>query len=139
MSLYDKIMGPSLATHEEESQKVGPLAGIPMLGLDALSSAAYGPEAALTILLSVGALGLTYIVPITTIIIVLLAIVYFSYRQTIYAYPDGGGSYTVAKENLGPCLCLITYSTYLLASPQVLEHSFPSFQCYIPIFCRFAL
>jgi amino acid transporter len=101
MSLYEKIMGRELATREEVHQKVGPIAGIPMLGLDALSSAAYGPEAALTVLLSIGALSLNYVIPVTAIIIALLTIVYFSYRQTITAYPDGGGSYTVAKENLG--------------------------------------
>ncbi len=101
MSFIDRIMGARLATHEEVHQKVGPVAGIPMLGLDALSSAAYGPEAALTILLGIGALGASTIVPITAVIIILLAIVYFSYRQTMFAYPDGGGSYTVAKANLG--------------------------------------
>ena len=101
MSFADRIMGARLATHDEAKQKVGPLAGIPMLGLDALSSAAYGPEAALTILLGIGALGARAIVPITAVIILLLGIVYFSYRQTMSAYPDGGGSYTVAKANLG--------------------------------------
>lgn len=74
---------------------------MPIFGLDALGSAAYGPEAALTLLLGLGALGLNYILPITLAIIALLAIVYFSYRQTIPAYPHGGGSYTVASENLG--------------------------------------
>ena len=64
-------------------------------------SAAYGPEAALTLLIPLGAAGLAYIVPITGVILLLLAIVYFSYRQTIDAYPNGGGSYTVASENLG--------------------------------------
>ncbi len=101
MSFTDRIMGARLATHDEVHQKVGPVAGIPMLGLDALSSAAYGPEAALTILLGIGALGASAIVPITALIILLLGIVYFSYRQTMFAYPDGGGSYTVAKANLG--------------------------------------
>ena len=101
MSFIDRIMGARLATHEEVHQKVGPVAGIPMLGLDALSSAAYGPEAALTILLGIGALGASTIVPITAVIIILLGIVYVSYRQTMFAYPDGGGSYTVAKANLG--------------------------------------
>src|ERR1019366_3086883 len=114
MSLYEKIMGPSLATRDEASQKVGPLAGIPMLGLDALSSAAYGPEAALTVLLSIGVLSLNYVVPVTAIIIALLAIVYFSYRQTITAYPDGGGSYTVAKENLGQKFGLMAASSLIL-------------------------
>ncbi|HUK36358.1 MAG TPA: APC family permease [Vicinamibacterales bacterium] len=61
---------------------------------------AYGPEAALTLLLPLGAAGVVYIVPISVSIIVLLGIVYVSYRQTIMAYPHGGGSYTVANENL---------------------------------------
>src|SRR5581483_2623439 len=76
-------------------------AGIPVFGLDALGSAAYGPEAALTLLISLGALSIIYIVPITISIVVLLGIVYLSYRQTIEAYPQGGGSYTVAGQNLG--------------------------------------
>lgn len=77
MSLMERIFGRRLASHEEEVQRVGPLAGIPILGLDALSSSAYGPEAALTLLLPLGALGLLYILPITTVIIGLLVIVYF--------------------------------------------------------------
>ena len=76
-------------------------AGIAVFGLDALSSAAYGPEAALSVLRPLGALGGAYIVPLSLGIIGLLTIVYFSYRQTIEAYPAGGGSFTVARENLG--------------------------------------
>ena len=72
-----------------------------VFGLDALSSAAYGPEAALTLLIPLGGPGLQYVVPISFAIIALLVIVYISYRQTISAYPGGGGSYTVARENLG--------------------------------------
>lgn len=101
MSLTDLIFGKPLASDEEHNQKIGPLAGIPIFGLDALGSAAYGPEAALTVLLPLGAAGLAYIVPITATIIALLAIVYFSYRQTIDAYPSGGGSFIVASDNLG--------------------------------------
>ena len=71
------------------------------MGLDALSSAAYGPEAALSLLIPLGLVGVHYIVPISAAIITLLVIVYFSYRQTIAAYPSGGGSYTVARFNLG--------------------------------------
>jgi amino acid transporter len=77
------------------------MTGVPVFGLDALSSAAYGPEAALTILIPLGLAGVSYIFPLSITIIVLLAIVYFSYRQTIAAYPNGGSSYTVASENLG--------------------------------------
>jgi len=101
MSLFDSLFGKPLATSDERAERIGPLSGIPIFGLDALSSAAYGPEAALTLLIPLGAAGIAHIVPITASIIVLLTIVYFSYRQTIEAYPGGGGSYTVASENLG--------------------------------------
>lgn len=100
-TIADLIFGRRLATDEEGAQQIGPLAGVPVLGLDALSSAAYGPEAALTLLIPLGAMGLAMVVPISAIIILILLVVYFSYRQTIGAYPNGGGSYTVARENLG--------------------------------------
>jgi amino acid transporter len=95
------LFGRPLASSEDEGERITPTQGIPTFGLDALSSAAYGREAALTILLPLGLLGVQYIVPLTFAVIGLLVIVYFSYRQTIAAYPNGGGSYTVAKENLG--------------------------------------
>ncbi len=95
------LFGRPLATSEERAEQIGPLAGIPVFGLDALSSAAYGPEAALTLLIPLGLMGVKYIVPVSTAIVILLVIVYFSYRQTIEAYPRGGGSYTVASQNLG--------------------------------------
>ncbi len=95
------LFGRPLATSEERAEHIGPLAGIPVFGLDALSSAAYGPEAALTLLIPLGLMGVHYIVPVSAAIVVLLFIVFFSYRQTIEAYPHGGGSYTVASENLG--------------------------------------
>lgn len=114
MSLADRVLGRPLASHEEEGQKVGPLMGVPMLGLDALSSAAYGPEATLTLLLPLGAMGLAYVGPITLLILALLTILYFSYRQTIVAYPTGGGSYTVAKENLGTSAGLLAAASLLL-------------------------
>ena len=101
MSLTDVLLGRPLATEEEKAERIGPAKGLPIFGLDALSSAAYGPEAALTLLIPLGMAGVSYIVPISLSIVVLLAIVYFSYRQTIIAYPLGGGSYTVASENLG--------------------------------------
>ena len=101
MRLVDRLLGQPLTSSEEGGQKIGVFAGVPSLGLDGLSSAAYGPEAALTLLLPLGILGLNYIGPITFVILALLTILYFSYRQTITAYPNGGGSYTVAHENLG--------------------------------------
>jgi amino acid transporter len=102
MPILDHLIGKPLAASDERAERIGPLAGIGVFGLDALSSAAYGPEAALTILITLGAAGIHYSVPISAAIIILLIIVYFSYRQTIGAYPGGGGSYTVARENLGP-------------------------------------
>ena len=114
MALIDRLFGPPLATAEEEGQRVGPLAGVPMLGLDALASAAYGPEAALTVLLPLGLLGLAWIGPITAAIIALLIVLYLSYRQTIAAYPAGAGSYTVAKENLGDGPGLLAAAALLL-------------------------
>jgi amino acid transporter len=101
MSFFNLIMGKPLASADERAEQIGPSAGIPIFGLDALSSAAYGPEAALTLLIPLGMMGIAQIVPISFAIIILLAIVYFSYCQTIDAYPHGGGSYTVASENLG--------------------------------------
>ncbi len=101
MSLLDVVIGRPMASKEERAERIGPAAGIPIFGLDALSSAAYGPEAALTLLIPLGAAGVAYILPISISIVVLLAILYLSYRQTISAYPSGGGSYTVARENLG--------------------------------------
>lgn len=100
-SILDILFGRPLSSEEDEAERIGPAAGMPVFGLDALSSAAYGPEAALTILIPLGLAGIGYIVPISGTIIVLLSIVYFSYRQTIAAYPTGGGSYTVATKNLG--------------------------------------
>jgi amino acid transporter len=102
MSIQDRVFGKPLATSEERAEHIGVAAGIPIFGLDALTSAAYGPEAAMALLIPLGAaLGTTYILPIITAILTLLVIVFFSYRQTIAAYPNGGGSYTVATENLG--------------------------------------
>ncbi len=101
MSFLDVLIGKPLPTTDERGEKIGPSSGVSIFGLDALSSAAYGPEAALTLLLPLGLMGVHYIVEITSAIIVLLLIVFASYRQTIDAYPNGGGSYTVATENLG--------------------------------------
>jgi amino acid transporter len=101
MSVIDVLLGRPLPSSEEQHTRLGPMYGIPVFGLDALSSAAYGPEAALTILIALGTAGTGYILPLSLAIILLLTIVYFSYRQTIAEYPQGGGSYIVAQQNLG--------------------------------------
>jgi amino acid transporter len=114
MSFSDILIGRPLANWEEHGEQVGPSAGIPIFGLDALSSAAYGPEAALTLLIPLGLLGVHYILPVITAIVVLLILVYFSYLQTIEAYPQGGGSYTVASENLGPHVGLLAAAALMI-------------------------
>src|SRR5664280_994870 len=101
MSLADSLFGRPLATSEERAEHIGVSAGIPIFGLDALTSAAYGPEVALALLIPLGVAGIAHLIPIVTVVLILLGIVFFSYRQTIAAYPTGGGSYTVASENLG--------------------------------------
>jgi amino acid transporter len=101
MALLDLVLGRRLSSAEDKAERVGSFAGVSVFGLDALSSAAYGPEAALTILIPLGVAGSRLSLPITIAVSTILAIVYFSYRQTISAYPNGAGSYTVAKENLG--------------------------------------
>ena len=114
MSFLDLLLGRPLASDEARAECVGAAAGIPIFGLDALSSAAYGPEAALTLLIPLGAAGVGHIVPVSLSIILLLTIVYFSYRQTIAACPGGGGSYTVASENLGPHAGLLAAAALML-------------------------
>jgi amino acid transporter len=101
MNILDLVVGKPIRTSDERAEQIGPARGVPIFGLDGLSSAAYGPEAALSLLIPLGLVGVRYIVPVSAAIITLLVIVYFSYRQTIAAYPSGGGSYTVARFNLG--------------------------------------
>jgi amino acid transporter len=113
MNIVDLIVGKPLKTSDERAEQIGPATGIPIFGLDALSSAAYGPEAALSLLIPLGLLGVRYIIPISAAIITLLVIVYFSYRQTIAAYPSGGGSYTVARANLGAFAGLLAAAALL--------------------------
>lgn len=101
MQILDLLFGKPLASSEERAEQIGWTSGVGVFGLDALSSAAYGPEAALVLMIPLGMAGEHLILPVMTAIIILLALVFFSYRQTIEAYPHGGGSYTVATENLG--------------------------------------
>jgi amino acid transporter len=114
MSVTDFLFGRPLRSSEEGTERLGAAAGIPVFGLDALSSAAYGPEAALALLIPLSVAGISYIVPITICIVILLTIVYLSYRQTIEAYPQGGGSYTVAGQNLGPFAGLLAATALMI-------------------------
>src|SRR3978361_874327 len=102
MRFFGMLFGKPLASSDAHHEHIGVAAGVPIFGLDGLTSAAYGPEAAMTLLIPLGLWGVShFLLPIFAAILTLLVIVYFSYRQTIEAYPNGGGSYTVASENLG--------------------------------------
>lgn len=102
VKVADIVIGKPLATSDAQHEHIGVAAGIPIFGLDGLTSAAYGPEQAMSLLIPLGLIGVQqHLLPIFTAILVLLTILYFSYRQTIEAYPNGGGSFTVASENLG--------------------------------------
>jgi amino acid transporter len=150
MSIFDLVVGKPLATTEERAEHIGPIAGIPVFGLDALSSAAYGPEAALTLLIPLGFAGIQHIVPISLAIIGLLLIVFISYLQTIDAYPLGGGSYTVASENLGAGAGLLAASALMIdyilnaavgisAGVGALVSAFPRLQPHTLALCLFIL
>ena len=150
MSLFHLLAGKPLATNEERGEQIGPIAGIPVFGLDALSSAAYGPEAALTLLIPLGFAGIHYIVPISFAIIALLGMVYMSYLQTIDAYPHGGGSFTVASENLGPRVGLLAAAALMIdyilnaavgisAGVGALVSAFPSLQSHTLALCLLIL
>ena len=81
MAILDFILGRHLASDEDKDERVGPLAGVSVFGLHALSSAAYGPEAALTVLIPLGIAGVGFGLPITVAVSAILTIVYFSYRK----------------------------------------------------------
>src|SRR5277367_5312434 len=150
MSLTDSIIGRPLATSEERAEHIGVAAGIPIFGLDGLTSAAYGPEAAMTLLIPLGVAGVEYGWRIIAAILVLLTIVYFSYRQTIAAYPSGGGSYTVATENLGEKAGLLAAAALMIdyiltaavgisAGVTALTSALPEFQPHTLALCLLIL
>ena len=87
---------------------------MPAIGLDGLGSASYGPEAALTILMPLGAASLAWVGWVMAPILALLAVLYLSYRQTIVAYPSNGGAYTVSRENLGRNASLLAAASLMV-------------------------
>lgn len=92
---------PGAGGSAEERSRLTALTGTVALGLDALASVAYGPEAIVVVLAAAGSAGVGATLPVTAVIVVLLLVLVACYRQVIAAYPDGGGAYTVARENLG--------------------------------------
>jgi amino acid transporter len=116
LRLLNLLLGRRLANREHADKKIGWIEAVPAMGLDGLGSSSYGPEAALTILMPLGTLGFVYLGPVMACIIALLVILYFSYRQTLAAYPTNGGAYTVASENLGE------YPSLLAAAAMMIDY-----------------
>ena len=112
--LSDLLLGHRLSNREQPGRRIGPLEGVPAMGLDGLSSSAYGPEAALTLLMALGAASLACVGWVMAPIIALLLILFASYWQTIRAYPNNGGAYIVSKDNLGTNVSLLAAAALMV-------------------------
>ncbi|CAB4895524.1 unannotated protein [freshwater metagenome] len=114
-SLKRILIGKPLASADEQHQRLSKKIALPVFSSDAISSTAYATEEILHVFLiaGVGAAAYTKLVPISIMVVVLLAVVVVSYRQTIFAYPSGGGSYVVSRENLGEIPSLVAGSSLL--------------------------
>jgi amino acid transporter len=111
---WEVILGRRLANREAQEQKIGAREAIPAIGLDGFASSAYGPEAALAVLVPLGAAGPAYSGWVMTPVLALLAILFASYWQTIRAYPSSGGAYVVVKENLGTNMSLLAAAALMV-------------------------
>ena len=107
------FIGRPLSTADASHQTIGKAVGLAVFASDALSSTAYATQEILVILAAAGTLAFGIVVPISIAIVILLAIVTISYEQTIHAYPDGGGAYIVARDNLGEFPALIAGASLL--------------------------
>jgi len=113
-SLKRFVLGRPLASSAEKHERLGKIAGLAVFASDALSSVAYGTEEIMLVLVTAGTAALAYSFPIMVGIVILVGIVAASYWQTIHAYPSGGGSYIVAKDNLGTLPGLIAGASLLI-------------------------
>lgn len=107
------LIGRPLSTADSSHQTIGKAVGLAVFASDALSSTAYATQEILVILAAAGTIAFGIVVPISIAIVILLAIVTISYEQTIHAYPDGGGAYIVARDNLGEFPALIAGASLL--------------------------
>ena len=117
MSVKRILLGRPLATFEEDHQRLRKRIALPVFASDAISSTAYATDEILVVLLGQAAIGVAafkYLTPLAGVVCVLLVIVVMSYRQTIHAYPSGGGSYIVSKENLGTTPALVAGASLLV-------------------------
>ncbi len=108
------VVGQPIPSHLAHHERFSRLTGLAVLSSDALSSVAYATEEILRVLVLVSLGALSFATPIAFIIAAILAVVVFSYRQTIHAYPSGGGAYIVAKDNLGEMPALIAAAALLI-------------------------
>lgn len=108
------LVGPPISSHEELSHRLPKRLALPVFASDALSSSAYATDEILLILTAGAAAALIFSTPVALAVVVVLAVVIFSYRQTVEAYPEGGGAYTVAHENLGKPAGLVAASALLV-------------------------
>jgi amino acid transporter len=110
------IVGTPLATEDEQHQRLGIPTALAVFASDAISSTAYASQEILLVLIPVAGLSiaLNQLIPISIIVMVLLVLVITSYRQTIFAYPGGGGSYVVSRENLGETPALVAGASLLV-------------------------
>src|SRR5262245_46777969 len=108
------LVGQPLDTAQQHHQRLSKPIALAVFSSDALSSVAYATEAILLVLAAAGAVALELVIAISIGIAILLLIVGFSYRQTIHAYPSGGGAYIVAHENLGEVPGLIAAAALLI-------------------------
>src|ERR1044072_2413942 len=109
------LLGRPLRSAEQEHQRLIKLIALAIFSFDAISSTAYATEEILHVLVALAAMGaLDYLIPISFVVVTLLAIVVFSYRQPTFAYPSGGGSYTVSRENLGEPPALVAGASLLV-------------------------
>src|SRR2546428_84439 len=108
------FVGTPLATAQSRHERLDKATALAVFASDALSSVAYATEEILLVLILAGSVALSYSLPIAVAIAVLIAIVVSSYRQTIHAYPQGGGAYIVSKDNLGTCAGLVAGGLFLI-------------------------
>ncbi|MBX6343327.1 MAG: APC family permease, partial [Thermomicrobiaceae bacterium] len=107
------LFGPPLATAQEVHERLTKVKALAVLSSDALSSVAYATEEMMRILILAGIAALAWTLPLTLAVLVVLVTVVISYQQTIQAYPHGGGSYTVASDNLGQLPGLVAAAALL--------------------------
>ena len=146
------VVGEPIPSHLAHHERLSRVTGLAVLSSDPLSSVAYATEEILRVLILANFAALTFSSPIAFIIATILAIVVFSYHQTIHAYPSGGGAYIVARENLGETPSLIAAAALLIdyvltvavsiaagvaaltsAFPQLLDHRVALALCFVTI------